>query len=503
MILSILIFLPIISAIPIYLVSRIDKKSAINLGLLMLTVTFLLSIYTVAFRFNHSLGTFQLTETYDWLPYIGAKYHAAMDGISAVMILLGSFLCLIAGWSSYWLIPHDKGEWYAVLLVFETGILGTFLCINLATFYIFWELVLIPMFFMIGKWGPEPEKARRAAIKFLIYTHVGAILMLLGFIYVYTQLGTFEMTEIAGGLGLTAQKIAMALVFFGFAFKLPVFPFHTWLPDAHVEAPSPASVLLAGLLLKMAGYGFVRSVWLFPMGIEAFKLVFLILAVVSVLYSASVAIMQEDMKKMIAYSSINHMGYVFLATTAAAVASIGTISPTLNISTTSIFEYCMLGAIFVMFSHGVIIGILFLLAGTIHHSAGTREISKIEGLAHKMPWVAFLLLIGGIAAGGMPGMVGFVGELLVFVGSIGGLFDPYWWVSFAIAGPLIVLAFMIWLNQRVFFGELQLKAKSDIENPSPWELLPLAILVIPIILFGIYPELLNTLMKEAIRAIAP
>ncbi|NIQ06106.1 MAG: NADH-quinone oxidoreductase subunit M, partial [Candidatus Korarchaeota archaeon] len=373
----------------------------------------------------------------------------------------------------------------------------------LATFYIFWELVLIPMFFMIGKWGPEPEKARRAAIKFLIYTHVGAILMLLGFIYVYTQLGTFEMTEIAGGLGLTAQKIAMALVFFGFAFKLPVFPFHTWLPDAHVEAPSPASVLLAGLLLKMAGYGFVRSVWLFPMGIEAFKLVFLILAVVSVLYSASVAIMQEDMKKMIAYSSINHMGYVFLATTAAAVASIGTISPALNISTTSIFEYCMLGAIFVMFSHGVIIGILFLLAGIIHHSAGTREISKIEGLAHKMPWVAFLLLIGGIAAGGMPGMVGFVGELLVFVGSISGLFDPYWWVSFAIAGPLIVLAFMIWLNQRVFFGELQLRAKSDIENPSPWELLPLAILVIPIILFGIYPELLNTLMKEAVRAIAP
>lgn len=501
MILSILIFLPILSAVPVYLFSRIKEKMAVISSLLILAVTFLLSMYAVILPFNYTSGSFQLHEVFEWIPWIGAKYHVAMDGISAVMTVLGSFLCLIAGWSSYWLIPEDKGEWYSILLVFETGILGTFLCINLATFYIFWELVLIPMFFMIGKWGPKPERARRAAIKFLIYTHVGAILMLVGFVYVYMQTGTFEMTKIAGEMALKAQKIAMILVFFGFAVKLPVFPFHTWLPDAHVEAPSPASVLLAGLLLKMAGYGFVRSVWLFPSGMEAYTLIFVGLAIVSVLYSAIVAIMQEDMKRMIAYSSINHMGYVFLATAAAAVASVGTMSSGLNILSGSVFEYCMLGAVFVMFSHGVIIGILFLLAGIVHHSVGTREISKIKGLARKMPWVTVLLLLGGIAAGGMPGMVGFVGELLVFVGSISALLGSYWWVSFAVAGPLIVLAFFIWLTQRAFFGEFELEG-SKIENPSVWELLPLVALLVPIILFGVYPELLSVVMKESIRRIA-
>lgn len=503
--LSLMIFLPILSAIPVYLVSIKSEKAAVTLGLLVLVITFLLSLYLVIFPFNHTNGGFQLKETFKWLPWVGAKYHVAMDGISAVMAILGTFLCLIAGWSSYWLIPHEKGKWYAVLLIFETGVLGTFLCLNLAVFYIFWELVLIPMFFMIGEWGPKPEKARRAAIKFLIYTHVGAIVMLLGFIYIFTETGSFGMIGIAGAenFGLAAQRIAMALTFFGFAFKLPVFPFHTWLPDAHVEAPSPASVLLAGLLLKMAGYGFIRAVWLFPKGMEYFTLIFIILAVISVLYSGIVAIMQEDMKKMIAYSSINHMGYVLLATTAAATASVGTVSSTLLVSNAAIFKYCILGAVFVMFSHGVIIGILFLLAGIIHHSAGTREISKIKGLANKMPWVAFLLLIGGIAAGGMPGMIGFVGELLVFVGSVSALFGSYWWISFALAGPLIVLAFMIWLNQRVFFGEFQLEGNSEVENPSVWELLPLAVLVIPIILFGIYPEALSMIMRESIKAIAP
>jgi NADH-quinone oxidoreductase subunit M len=438
----------------VFLATRARRKFGIYLSAALALVLFFISLYVfwVVYASPPPQGQFALVEKYNWFSFsfFGLDYMVGVDGLSAPLLLISSLLTVFVIIGSRKLIDHHEAEYYSLLFLFEGSIMGVFSSLNLILFYVFWELVLIPMFFFIGIWGGPRKKY--AAMKFILFTYAGSTIMLLGFLYYYLGMPSlaapsFDIPTIQ--LALANHQIPTALEYFplfatfiGFGVKLPIFPFHTWLPDAHVEAPAPISVLLAGVLLKMGGYGFLRiSLGLFPDASSTYAWLFIAIALFSMFYGAIVALLQKDLKKMIAFTSINHMGFVLFG----AYASVVTKSA-LGIE----------GAILQMFAHALAVGSLFMLSGYIHHQTGTRDIPLLKGFKSAMPRTAAILLIASGAAMGMPPFASFLAELMVIASGI----TAYSVTAISVLVPVITAGYFLWMIKRVILSDPDENAKS-------------------------------------------
>ncbi len=484
-ILSLAIFLPTVMAVPTYLLGKKNPHTARLLGVGTTAVVFLISMVVLAL-FQYGNSGFQLEETVAWASSFGLNYIVAVDGISLPLLLIATILSLLAAAGSWDLIKEREAEYYALFLIFETGIIGVFTSLNLIVFYIFWEIVLIPMFFFIGIWGGPRKKY--ASMKFLIFTYAGSTIMLFGFLAVYAWTGSqgspsFDYNVLRDNLiptlAIPLQLAAAITTFIGFAVKLPIVPFHTWLPDAHVEAPAPVSVLLAGLLLKMGGYGLIRyNLLLFPKAAQILWPYFAVIGLITMVYGASVAIIQEDLKRMIALTSINHMGYVLLGTFT--LTAIG-----------------LSGAVFQMFNHALVIGILFLMSGYIHEHVGTRNISELHGLRGKMPSTVTLLILASLAAMAVPGLSNFISEYQVIQGAL----TANYLLAIAIVTPALTVGYFLWMLRRVVMTPTEGPRK---ELPLH-SLAILAAFLIPLFILGAYPApLLNNIINPTIvKVLAP
>ena len=479
-ILSILIALPVAGAVVIALSPSDKRRLTRLLATLFSAAALLLALYAY-FSYDQAAGGLQLVDRVEWIPSVGVSYLLAADGLSLPLIVLTAlltFLAIIASWN----VNVRVKEYFAYLLILEAGVIGVFSAGDLLLFFLFWEVEIIPMYLLIGIWGgPRREYA---AIKFVVYTLLGSALMLFGILLLYfndPEPRTFEIAALGQHSFVPAvANLAFLLLLFGFSVKLPSFPFHTWLPDAHVEAPTAVSVILAGVLLKMGGYGLLRlNVGLLPDATRHFALLLAILAVVSVLYGAVVSMVQRDLKAMVAFSSISHMGYVMLG-----IAALNAIS--LN------------GAAIQMFTHGTITALLFLVVGSIYDRAHTRDIPALRGLAPRMPIVATIFVIAGLASLGLPGLSGFIAEFTVFVGAFSTL---AWATILAAFGIVITAGYILWTLQRVLFGPPDERWQS-LGDVSFREAVPLVSLAVLIVLIGVYPAILTDLVEAGVAPIA-
>jgi len=470
-ILSSLIFLPSIGAFFIlFIKSTTTNSPSIKLVALFISLAnFLLSLY-LWYLFDSSTHEFQFVENRKWLTGL-INYRVGIDGISILFILLTALIIPLCIISINHTIKYRLKEFLIAVLLMESLMIGVFCSLDLVIFYLFFEGGLIPMFLIIGIWGGE--RRVYSAFKFFLYTLLGSVLMLIAIISIYWITGTTDFVEIyKQGIDLKYQNLLWLAFFSSFAVKTPMWPVHTWLPDAHVEAPTAGSVVLAAILLKMAGYGFIRfSLGLFPNASEFFVPLVFLLSLVAIVYTSLVALMQEDMKKLIAYSSVAHMGFV-----------------TLGIFTFT--QQGIEGSIFQMISHGLVSAALFLCVGVVYDRMHTRQISRYGGIASIVPRYAVVFMIFTLAALGLPGTSGFIGEFLILMGT----FKKNFLVAvIASLGVILAAAYMLWLYRRVIFGKLvndELKKMVDL-NLS--EIIILWSLAIPIIFFGFYPEpLLNT-----------
>ena len=431
-ILSLVTFVPLVGALAIFLTrgeEAVVARNARNTALWTSLVTFALSLF-IWFGFERGTAEFQFVERVEWMPAFGITYHMGVDGISMPFVLLSTLLtplCVLASWDA---VQKRVKEYMIAFLVLETMMVGMFCALDFVVFYLFFEAVLIPMFLIIGIWGG----GRRvyAAFKFFLYTLTGSVLMLLAILAIYFDQGTSDIPSLLTGTIPAGLQTWLWLAFFAsFAVKIPMWPVHTWLPDAHVEAPTAGSVILAGVLLKMGGYGFLRfSVPMLPEATEFFTPLVYSLSIVAVIYTSLVALAQEDMKKLIAYSSVAHMGFV-----------------TIGIFTVT--QQGIEGAMFQMLSHGIVSAALFLIVGVIYDRMHTRLIERYDGLVARMPVYALIFMVFMLASVGLPGTGGFVGEFLVIVGA----FQVNTWVALlAATGMVLGAAYMLYLYRRVIFG---------------------------------------------------
>lgn len=472
--LSAIIFTPLVGALAILLIKPAKTAAIKWTALTAATVPLLLTLYAT-FSFKPG-GGMQFVEKYLWSSTLGSSYHLGLDGLSLPMFFLSALLGLIAVAASWNINLKPKG-YFSLLLLLEVGMLGVFASLDYIFFYIFWELVLLPMFFLIGIWGGK--RREYAAIKFFIYTLAGSLLMLISILAIYFNAGgtTFSILELAKHQYLVGfQNIVFWGLFIGFAIKVPIFPFHTWLPDAHVEAPTAVSVLLAGVLLKMGAYGFLRVLLpTLPNAAKNFSYFIAILAVISIIYGAFNAMTQTDLKKMVAYSSVSHMGYVMLG-----IASLTTAGIT--------------GAAMQMFSHGLITAMLFLLVGYIYERSHTRQIADLGGLLNKIPLLAGLLCFASFASLGLPGLSGFVAEFLVFAGAYG----PFPILAvISSTGVVITVGYLLWMLQRVVMGELPEKWES-LKDANLRELATLAPLALLVLIVGLFPSTVTIYLSHAV-----
>ncbi|GHD07846.1 NADH-quinone oxidoreductase subunit M [Tianweitania populi] len=465
-ILSTVTFLPLVGAFLIFLI-RDDGASARrnirNVALLTTVFTFVLSLL-IWIGFDNSQAGFQMVEKTDWLDS-GISYHMGIDGISMLFVILTTFLmplCIAASWVS---VEKRVKEYMIAFLILETMVIGVFCALDIVLFYVFFEASLIPMFIIIGVWGGK--RRVYASFKFFLYTLLGSVLMLLAVMAMFWQAGTTDIPTLMTHDFPESMQYWLWIAFFAsFAVKMPMWPVHTWLPDAHVEAPTAGSVLLAGILLKMGGYGFLRfSLPMFPDASDYFAPFVFTLSVVAIIYTSLVALMQEDMKKLIAYSSVAHMGFVTMGIFAMNAEGVQ-------------------GAIFQMLSHGLVSGALFLCVGVVYDRLHTREISAYGGLVHNMPNYAVVFLIFTMGNVGLPGTSGFVGEFLTMMGA----FRANTWVAFfAASGVILSAAYALWLYRRIIFGALtkeSLKSMLDLSTREKAVIYPLVVLTI---FFGVYP----------------
>ncbi len=415
-------------------------------------------------------------ERHSWIPQLNVFYFLGLDGLSLPLVLLTTllgFLACIASWS----ITERHKEYFALYLLLEVGMLGTFVALDLFLFYIFWEVVLVPMYFLIGIWGGG--RREYSAFKFFVYTLAGSLFMLLGILALYLRAGTFDMIGLATagrGYELPFQQLLFVAFFLGFAIKVPIFPFHTWLPDAHVDAPTPISVLLAGVLLKMGAYGFFRIAYpIAPAGAAWFAGAMALLGMINIVYGAFVAMAQTDFKKLVAYSSVSHMGFVLLG---------------LASMTSQGFN----GALFQMIAHGLISGAMFLMVGVLYDRAHTRDLHAFGGLGAKVPVYAGLLMFFSLALLGLPGLAGFVGEFMTLAGTFGVW---RWQTAVSVLGVVVTAAYTLTAVQRVLLGPLNAKwqALADINLR---EILTVAPLLLGTLALGVYPLALLSLQDGAV-----
>jgi len=475
------ILLPLVGGVLIALIPRAHAKWARWAAVAVSGIVLVIAAVLWS-SFDRADGGMQFESVYDWVPGLGTSMHLGVDGLSLPMLFLTALLTVVAIVASNHINDFHR-EYFTLLLLLEAGLIGVFVALDLILFYVFWEVVLIPMFFLINVWG-GPNR-NYAAVKFFVYTLAGSLAMLGGIIALYLATGanTFDMLALstdAAALTPVVQTGIFLAIAFALAIKVPIVPFHTWLPDAHVEAPTAVSVLLAGVLLKMGSYGFLRlGPQLLPEGFRALLPVIGTLGVVSIIYGAAVALMQTDLKKLVAYSSVSHMGYVMLGIAAGTSAGV-------------------MGASVQMFSHGLIAGMSFLLVGALYERAHTREIKAFGGIAKATPVLAGTLVFASFASAGLPGMSGFIGEFMVILGS----FEVFTWYA-ALAGLAVVLTagYLLWMLRRVVFGELNTE-RVGMPEMTITEAVALAPLCVATVLVGVFPQTIVGVMEATVEAVS-
>ncbi len=495
-ILSIITYIPLIGALFIVFFVRKESTTAIKaLATIVAAIDFVVSIPLWIYYDPKASGDhmFQFRESFDWIKAIGVKYSFGIDGIALLLILLTTLTGLIAIYSSYTAIDHRHKEYYVLLLLLQTGMIGTFCALDFFLFYVFWEVMLVPMYFLIGIWGGS--RRLYAAIKFFLFTLTGSVLMLLSILALYffnsdgipflnikglgnvPSFSVLQYHEIGHLIPPSLQFWLFLGFFFGFAIKVPMFPFHTWLPDAHTEAPTAGSVILAAILLKMGTYGFVRfALPILPDGTRQLVTPIVILSIIGIVYGALVTLVQKDMKKLIAYSSVSHLGFVMLGMFA------------LN-------PMGLRGSVLQMINHGISTGALFLLVGIIYERRHTRMIADYGGLAKQMPMYATLFLITALSSLGLPALNGFIGEFTILLGVAN---RSLVWAAFASLGIVLGAAYLLWLYQRVFWGPLDNPANRTLLDVNRRELLTILPLIACMVWIGIAPGIFFDTISEPV-----
>jgi NADH-quinone oxidoreductase subunit M len=479
--LTILLLIPVIGAVLLLLVPRRHRGALFSVALLVTLLGFAWSLKVLA-GFDGAKGEMQLIERIPWMPAFGIEYIVGIDGISLFLVLLTTLLMPLTILAS-WPVTDKVKEYLACMLLLETGMLGAFVALDLVLFYVFWEVMLVPMYFLIGVWGGT--RRIYAAVKFVVFTMAGSLPMLVAIIYLgtrfsqETQVVTFDVLRLYDFRLPAREQMWLFLAFaLSFSIKVPLFPLHTWLPDAHVEAPTAGSVILAAVLLKLGTYGFLRfALPLFPDAALASAPYFVALAVIGIIYGAAVAMMQADIKKLVAYSSVSHLGFVMLGLFA------------LNLQG-------LQGSIYQMLNHGLSTGALFLLVGMIYDRRHTRMIDAFGGLWQQVPVFSALLLFVSFSSIGLPGLNGFVGEFLILLGAFA--VTPGW-TALAATGVILGAVYMLWMCRRVIFGPLALAENQKLKDLSARELALLAPIVALIIIMGVYPQPFLSRMKPAVE----
>ncbi len=490
LLLTYLLMIPLIGSLLLLFINKEQEKLIKWYGVILSSIVFIISIVAY-FNFDETKAEFQLLHRVVWIKNLNISYFVGVDGISLLLVLLTTFLTpltLISSWES---IKTKVKEFTLFMLLLEVGMIGVFVSLDMFLFYVFWEAMLIPMYFIIGIWGGE--RKIYAAVKFFIFTMFGSLLMLVAIIWLgvyasgitgYFTTNLLELYKIGPTVAKNIQAYMFFAFFVSFAIKVPIFPFHTWLPDAHVEAPTAGSVILAGVLLKMGTYGLLRfCLPLFPQSAIKYAPLISILAIIGIIYGALVSMVQKDMKKLVAYSSVSHLGFVVLGIFALTIES-------------------MQGSVIQMINHGLSTGILFLMVGMIYDQTHTREISHYGGIAKIVPVYSTLLLIASLSSIGLPGLNGFIGEFLILLGTFKSpVLNNWWFAAFAGTGVIFAAVYLLWMYQRVVFGEVRNAHLHDLKDLNKRELLVLIPIFIFIVWIGVYPNTFLKLTEKANKGI--